>query len=251
MGTTYSQPPKTTDSDISPPSADFEPPYFAPLAANVLVIETSWSMGGIGLVCALLYSPHKDAGGVAIDNDGRLCDVPEDRWKELEDVVRDAKKEWAVLGNRSSWSRPQIGSCPVSVFFDLGPSDNGKGLCTIQRTAHTVSTEDLVSVLGGKSIRISVPKSRKILTYKKNDKGAYEETTVDEIPEPVTKLESELSKLQAELFPRSSDQSKSSSEKDAKAMVVGVKNMSLPAALNEQTKKMLLARKKQSSWLTW
>ncbi|KAJ6516101.1 hypothetical protein C8R45DRAFT_958795 [Mycena sanguinolenta] len=249
MGSTHSQPLQSTNSDIPVPHIDFDPPCFAPVASNVLVIETCRSMGGIRLGCALLYSPHKTVGGVAVDDHGRLCDVPEDRWKELEGVVRDAKKEWAVLGNHSSWSRPQIGSCPVSVYFDLGPSDDDKGLCTIQRTAHTVSTENLLT--GVNSIRISVPKSRKILTYKKDDKGTYEETTVDKIPEPVAKLESELSKLKAELFPRSSGELESPLETDAKVMAVTVKNMSSSVALEQQLKKMYQASKKRSSWFAW
>ncbi|KAF8211439.1 hypothetical protein K438DRAFT_41531 [Mycena galopus ATCC 62051] len=248
MGSSYSKQTQATDAPAVPvPDVVFDPPYFDPSTANVLVIETYHSMGGIGLSCALLYSPHMDTGGIAIDGRGRFCEVPEDRWKGMEDVVRDAKEEWAVLGNHSSWSRPQMGSCPVSVYFDLGPSDDAKGLYGIQRTAHTVSTEDLTMSVGGKSIKLPVLSRREILTCKKNDDGTYEETTVDKIPEPITRLESELSKLQAELFPRVSGESV---EGDAKAMAGAVKNMSSPVGVEAEMLKGF-RRRKTSSWFNW
>jgi hypothetical protein len=114
MGSNYSKPLQAANSDAAVPTSTiaFDPPYFRPTTTNVLVIETCHSMGGITLVSALLYSPHMSAGGIAIDGRGRLCNIPEDRWKELEGVVRDAKEVWAVLENHSYWSRPQIvGRC--------------------------------------------------------------------------------------------------------------------------------------------
>ncbi|KAJ7368107.1 hypothetical protein DFH08DRAFT_830332 [Mycena albidolilacea] len=258
MGSNYSKPPQAANSDAAVPTSiiAFDPPYFWPTTANVLVIETCHSMGGISLVSALLYSPHMSAGGIAIDGRGRLCSVPEDRWKELEGVVRDAKEVWAVLGNHSYWSRPQIGSCPVSLDFDLGPSDHVEGLCAIQRTAHMVSAENLVlSTSAEHSITLPVPKNNDILTYKKNADGTYEKTTVDRIPEPIKRLESELSKLEAELFPRSSGESEPfARESDAEAMVSAIKTMSSAVRRERQLVEKYASafrRKAQTGWFNW
>ena len=80
----------------------------------------------------------------------------------------------------------------MSHYFDLGPSDDVRGLCTIHRTAHTVSTDDDLS-LGGTSITLSVPKNRDILTYQKKNDGKYEKTTVDKIPDPIARVQQSCS----------------------------------------------------------
>lgn len=94
----------------APPDLVFSAPYFYPVAANVLVIASSSSMGSPGLDCALLYSPHVASGGIAVNGrTGHVAIVSEDRWKGMVTVVRRAR-EVTILGNQSCWSTPQMAS---------------------------------------------------------------------------------------------------------------------------------------------
>ncbi|KAJ6599254.1 hypothetical protein DFH09DRAFT_29989 [Mycena vulgaris] len=258
MGSNLSTQPQTnstTESQIAPPDVVFDRPYFTPLAANILVIHSIFSMGGPSFVCALLYSPHESAGGIAIDGYGRVSTVPADRWQEMENFVRRAKEVWAELGNRSGWSTPTLGSCPVQSYYDLGPSENIEGLSKFQRSSYYVSAENLV--LEGTSLSIPVPKrSAGIRTCKKMDDGKYEETTVKQIPEPITTLESALSKLQADLFSILPGHSYSDPEGvEAKAMTTAVKNMSSALRserrMREQASKYFKRNSNQNGWFNW
>ncbi|KAJ7086703.1 hypothetical protein C8R44DRAFT_820838 [Mycena epipterygia] len=216
-----SAPPKLPEQ----PDIIFNAPYFWPEPLNVLVNSSFSTMGGPGLACALLYSPHVSPGGIAVDGQGRLSTVPADRWEEMEEVVHRAKEVWAEPDGRSSWSRPQMGSCPVDCYYDLGPAETVDGLCVIQRTGHTVSTEDLVVSVGERSISLPVMKHPEILTYKKTADGTYEREEVKEIPKPITTLESALHKLCAELF-LSSPGDPLPEGVEVKAMLKAIKEMS-------------------------
>ncbi|KAJ7499101.1 hypothetical protein FB451DRAFT_1204285 [Mycena latifolia] len=228
----------------------FTPPYFPPVAADILMIESVTSMGGPSFICALLYSPHLNAGGIAIDGYGRISTVPANRWEEMESLVRKAKEVWTELGNRSSWSRPTLGSCPTDAYYDLGPSENVETLSTFHQTSHCVSAENLA--FEGTSITISVPKRSAILTLKRMEDGTYEKTTVKEIPEPITTLQSALGKLLIELFPSSSgDFSPAPEEIEAQAMLTTVKGMCSAIRHAEQLKLFFRTAKKQNSWFNW
>ncbi|KAJ6514337.1 hypothetical protein C8R47DRAFT_1090970 [Mycena vitilis] len=208
MGTSFSaqsQPVKSTRPGLDPDATQIvTPPYFLPTPSNVLAIESSFSMGGPRMILALLFSPHADSGGIAVDSVGRIRNVPPDQWEEMESLVQQAKEVSEQL-QQSSWSRPQTGSCPVSAYFDLGPSENDDGLCRLHRTAHVVSTEDLV--LKGTSISLPVMKRPEILAWTKLANGKVEQTTLPEMPEAISALDMALSKLHDELFPRSSQES--------------------------------------------
>ncbi|KAJ6578175.1 hypothetical protein B0H19DRAFT_1253451 [Mycena capillaripes] len=207
--------------ETAPPDILFTSPYFLPKPTDVLVIESYFSMAGARLGYALLYSPHIDAGGMIVDTSGRVCNVPEERWEEMETVVRQAKKVSQEL-RQSSWSCPQTGSCPTSVYFDLGPADNPDQLYALYRTGHRVSTEDLP--LTGTSKTLPVMKHPEIRTWTKSVNGKYEETTLKKMPEPIAALEAALAQLHQELLPRSTDALIPEGD-DAKAMAAAIKNL--------------------------
>ncbi|KAJ7645218.1 hypothetical protein DFH06DRAFT_1212701 [Mycena polygramma] len=139
-------------------------------------------------------------------------------------LVKQAKEVSEQL-HQSSWSRPQTGSCPVSMYFDLGPSETDDGLCRLHRTAHMVSTEDLL--LDGRSVPLPIMKRPEVLAWTRLADGAEEQTTLQKMPEPITALERALSKLDDELFPRLSEDSSTLPEVDAecKAMLSAIQGL--------------------------
>ncbi|KAJ7645232.1 hypothetical protein DFH06DRAFT_1477073 [Mycena polygramma] len=225
MGTSFrsaqSQPVVSTqpslDSNTTEIVTPHTAPYFLPAPSNILAIESCFSMGGPRLILALLYSPRVASGGIAVDSSGRIRSVPRDQWEEMESLVQQAKDVSEQL-HQSGWSRPQIGSCPVSMYFDLGPSETDDGLCRLHRTAQMVSTEDLL--LNGRSVPLPIMKRPGILAWTKLADGTLEQTTLQKMPEPITALERALSKLDDELFPRSSEDSSSPPEVDAESKAI-------------------------------
>ncbi|KAJ6514357.1 hypothetical protein C8R47DRAFT_570829 [Mycena vitilis] len=237
-------------SIVTPPIT----PYFLPTTSNILAIESCFSMGGPKLILALLHSPHVDSGGIAIHSSGELCNVPRDQWEEMESLVQQAKDVSEQL-HQFSWSRPQIGSCPVSMYFDLGPSETDDGLCRLVRTGHMVSTEDLL--LDGRSVPLPIMKRPEVLAWTKLADGTEEETTLPKMLEPITALERALSKLDDDLFPRSSEDPSSLPEVDpeSKAMLSAIKGLCGAIKADESTrlaaKGFYRSRKQPRSWFNF
>ncbi|KAJ6578178.1 hypothetical protein B0H19DRAFT_1122594 [Mycena capillaripes] len=267
MGTSLSTQSQTNSTEpkveslaekVSPYIA-FTSPYFLPTTTNVLVLESFLSMGGARLGYALLYSPHVAAGGIIVDSSGKLCNVPQDRWEEMETVVRRAKEVSEQLG-QSSWSRPQMASCPMSVYFDLGPSENPDGLYRLQRTAHQVSTENVAITLQDSEATINWPvmKHPEIRTWTESANGKHEETTLKEMPEPIVALERALSQLHQDLLPHSSNGSSPIPEgDDVLAMVAAIKNLCgsvrTERQFNLSAGKIFYeqSRRHRGSWFRW
>ncbi|KAJ7283807.1 hypothetical protein C8J57DRAFT_1498815 [Mycena rebaudengoi] len=209
-------------------------------------------MGGAKLRAALMYNAHADSTGVLIHQDGRVSSVPDDKWEEIEQLVRDAKRVITEL-DISCWSRPQYGSCPVSHYYDLGPPSEGvEELNCFQLTGHQV--EDRLHELMARMIDPSIPpipqrpKDPKdgILAYKKRPDGTYGDVIVDEIPEAITKLKAALGKLQEDdLQVCPTFFGNSLSEKDIKAMLFAIGSMSSPIAHERSS---MRARRKQGWW---
>ncbi|KAJ7699893.1 hypothetical protein B0H17DRAFT_1047541, partial [Mycena rosella] len=238
------EPQVATDLDIV-----FTAPYFFPVAGNVLAIESIISMGGPRFICALLYSPHTSSGGIAIDGYGRISAVPADRWEEMEDLARRAKEVWVEPGNRASWSRPIFGSCSVSSYYDLGPSEIVGGLSCFHLTTHMATGDSLVVEMGGRALSLPVPKESGILTYKKMDDGTYEKTTVKEIPKSIRAFQCALSNLSTELFP--GDSSSAPATVEAKAMLTTVENMSTAVRINLLSAQAFRRANKRNGWFNW
>ncbi|KAJ7433283.1 hypothetical protein B0H11DRAFT_1387372 [Mycena galericulata] len=169
-------------AETSPPDIIFTAPYFLPAPSNILLIDSFSTMSGTSLGSALLYSPH--GGGVAMSKSGRLRSVPADRWAAMERYVRRAR-ECSEQLRQSSWSRPQVASCPTTVYFDLGPAEEGGELYGLSRTGHRVFEEDLF-VMNGRTVPII--KRTEIRASAKMPDGSYVETMLEEMPEPITEV---------------------------------------------------------------
>ncbi|KAJ7778977.1 hypothetical protein B0H16DRAFT_1500676 [Mycena metata] len=160
-------------------------PVFVPSPHNVLAIESYFGLGGPGLAVAFLYNPLDPKTGIAIDEQGRLAPILEDRWLEFERAVGAAQitlqERWGV---GSSWSRPQNATCPTDMYYDLGPGDS---LMRFTLSGHTVS----LSTRWGE--------------YKPDDVQWYdsEQTikVVDVVPDPFVEVERIIRTLADELLP--------------------------------------------------
>ncbi|KAJ6629179.1 hypothetical protein B0H10DRAFT_1988360 [Mycena sp. CBHHK59/15] len=209
MGVKFSATSATSADEQTVCEPRFSPPHLLPVPSNVLVIKSYHSMRGGRFGFALLYSPHPGTAGIAIDTRGRLSSISDYQWEKL---VQGAK-EICAEEHASSWSRPTSSSCPVSRYYDLGPSVNNTGLSTFTLTAHYQADPDLRDLLvnylksesreGVSTKKLDAEDTDRIIAHKKVG-DRYEEVKVKEIPEQIRKLESALTKLENELWPESS-----------------------------------------------
>ncbi|KAJ7459316.1 hypothetical protein FB451DRAFT_1372038 [Mycena latifolia] len=113
------------------------PTTFISTFKDVLLIDSFSAMGGEGLTCAFVFDRPRGVG-IIVDGAGRICDVDDADWRELQRVVSDAK-ETILQGGSGNWSGPMGGvSCTPHTYYDLGPADEPGGFAVVRSTGHTV-----------------------------------------------------------------------------------------------------------------
>ncbi|KAJ6605468.1 hypothetical protein DFH09DRAFT_204189 [Mycena vulgaris] len=176
---------------------------FIPTIRDVLVVVSHNAMGSSGLTHAFLFNPMHSDTGLLINRTGAVCEVGPEEWAELRRLASDAKDSVA-LGGGGSWSRPQWGSCPTNVFYDLGPADGEDLLPMFQLTGHQTG-----QITGGDII------------HHKN--GARE--IVAEIPSPLVELAKASTAISQKLLPYTYSQTQPELSNEARQMLEAVQNM--------------------------
>ncbi|KAJ7255893.1 hypothetical protein C8J57DRAFT_1344708 [Mycena rebaudengoi] len=162
-----------------PNTSALTPDPFIPTSRDVLVLYSSFGMGGHSGTTAFLYHPVIPGAGLAVNSRGSLAPVLEHRWREFELAAAGAQKV-IRSGWGGWWSKPQ------NVIFELGPAESVEMLDPMRITGHTVS----------KRRRWSEPQPDNVKWWMGDGFKV-----MDKVPVPFLEVESIVSDLSKELFP--------------------------------------------------